>query len=484
MFIGRKDYLADLETLWRKRTSSIVACRGRRRIGKSTLFREFARRTADVYIEIEGLPPTAERKMTNQDELDHFVTMLNDQTGCGFRKCERWYEAFSLLEKQIDDEKKTVVLLDEISWMGQYDPQFAGVLRSAWETLWHRHDRVIVVVCGSVSSWIKDNILKNTGFTGRFSRDYVIGELSLAECAEFWGEIRGRIDAREIFDVLSVTGGVPRYLEEVDPGVSADENIRRMCFTAGGELYRDFDAIFDPVLAGNIPLKRDILVSLVDGPKSGADLAKELGRGRNGDFAKVLKELAQGGFISDDPGKNPETGKDMRVAKYRLRDNYTRFYLKYVMPHKTEIEIGTYQHKSLEHLPGWTSVMGLQFENLIVNNAMSIVPFLGAAGATVLSAAPYRNSRKSRNGEPMGCQIDLLIQTQKTAYVVEVKRMNLIDHGVEKEMQERVKRLPVRPGLNKRPVLVYAGELAKQIEADGYFDVLIDATKLLEPTYA
>ena len=53
MFIGRKDYLNDLESLWRKRTSSIVACRGRRRIGKSTLFREFASRTADVYMEFE-----------------------------------------------------------------------------------------------------------------------------------------------------------------------------------------------------------------------------------------------------------------------------------------------------------------------------------------------------------------------------------------------------------------------------------------------
>ena len=57
-FIGRKSYLEDLESLWRKRTSSLVACRGRRRIGKSTLFREFAKRTADVYIEIEGLAPT------------------------------------------------------------------------------------------------------------------------------------------------------------------------------------------------------------------------------------------------------------------------------------------------------------------------------------------------------------------------------------------------------------------------------------------
>ena len=85
MFVGRKEILQDLETLWRKRTSSIVACRGRRRIGKSTLIREFARRTADAYIEIEGLPPSAEKPMSNLDEIDHFVTVLNDQTGCGVK---------------------------------------------------------------------------------------------------------------------------------------------------------------------------------------------------------------------------------------------------------------------------------------------------------------------------------------------------------------------------------------------------------------
>jgi len=79
-FIGRKEYLDDMESLWRKKTSSIIACRGRRRIGKSTLFREFARRTADMYVEIEGLPP--DKNMTNRMQLDNFVSALSSQTGC------------------------------------------------------------------------------------------------------------------------------------------------------------------------------------------------------------------------------------------------------------------------------------------------------------------------------------------------------------------------------------------------------------------
>ncbi len=479
MFIGRREYLADLETLWRKRTASIVACRGRRRIGKSTLIREFARRSAEAYIEIEGLPPSAEGPTTNRDELEHFVAMLNDQTGCGFLPCERWYDAFSLLDRQIDDTKRTVVLLDEISWMGQYDPQFPGVLRSAWETLFHRHEKLILVLCGSVSGWIRDNILGNTGFTGRFSRDYLLGELTLSECAEFWGGTRKRLDAREIFDVLSVTGGVPRYLEEMDPGQSAEENIRRTCFSPEGVLYKDFDAIFHSLFGRGVEVKRQILERLCAGPMSGSELSEALGRGRNGAFARELRELLEGGFLADDPGLNPETGRTARIFRYRLRDNYTRFYLKYVLPHRAEIEAGTYRHVSLEHLPEWSAVMGLQFENLIVNNAMEVIPYLGLGNATVLSAAPYQNRQRRRDGRAAGCQIDLLVQTARTAYVVEIKRMGHIGSEIEAEVTEKLRRLPVQPGISKRPVLLYAGELAKSVEADGFFDAVVPAEKLL-----
>ena len=469
MFIGRKDILADLEMLWRKRTSSIIACRGRRRIGKSTLFREFARRTADAYIEIEGLPPSG--GMTNQKELDHFASMLSDQTGVAYRSPDRWYDAFSMLERTIDDTKKTIVMLDEISWMGKYDDTFPGVLRSAWETLFHRHDHLILVVCGSVSSWIQKNILNNTGFTGRFSRDYVLPELSLAECAEFWDRKRHRLDDREIFDVLSVTGGVPRYLEEIDPGLSADENIRRLCFLPSGELYKDFDAIFDSSLDEAVPIKKRILELLADGPKSGVELSKSLGEGRNGRFSEILKELSLAGFITDDMGKNPATGKDIRVGTYRLRDNYTRFYLKYVAPHKQEIALGTYKYIALEHLPNWHAIMGLQFENLIVNNAMDVVSRLGLGSAIIDSAAPFRNKH---------CQIDLLVQTSKAAYVVEVKRKREIGLSVEDEVSRKMSALKVRKGVSLRTALVYDGCLEPSVEGDGYFDALIKAGALLD----
>jgi len=476
-FIGRKSYLEDLAQLWRKSTSSLVACRGRRRIGKSTLFREFARRTAKSYIEIEGLPP--EPQMTNDMQLLHFVTALSSQTGSPVEPVSDWLTAFKRLDDQISEQDRTVVLLDEISWMGGYDPYFTGALRTAWETFFHRHDQLIVVICGSVSSWIKDNILGNTGFTGRFSRDYLLPELTLDECSEFWGNARERVSTREIVDVLSVTGGVPRYLEEINPGESADENIRRICFTPSGELFSDFDAIFDPMFGTDVALKKRILETLCDGPRSAAELEKIFDLDRNGRVATSLKALKEGGFVTDDPSINPETGAASRVGRYRLRDNYTRFYLKYVAPRKTSIETGAYRFASLAQLPGWTAVMGLQFENLVVNNALSLVPHLHLGQAIVESAAPYRNARRGRSDVTPGCQIDLLIQTPMTAYVVEIKRKREIDASVIDEVRERVRRLPLRKGMSVRPVLVYDGELDPYVEGTGYFDSVISAQTLL-----
>lgn len=477
-FIGRNELLDDLESLWRKRTSSIVACRGRRRIGKSTLIREFARRTAEVYIEIEGLAPQLEREMSNKDQLDNFMRALSVQVKRDLGSATDWQTAFAKLDSVIEEDRRTVILLDEISWMGAYDSNFPGILRNAWETYFHRHDKLIVVVCGSVSAWISKNILGDTGFAGRFSRDYLIPELTLRECARFWGEKANRITAREIFDVLSVTGGVPRYLEEVDPSLSADENIRRMCFLPNGELYKDFDAIFNPICGKDIIIKVEILKSLAEGPKTGTELAEELELGRNGRFSDLLKDLAEGGFITPDQGKNPETGEESRVSKYRLRDNYTRFYLKYVLPHKEEIRRGAFKCASLDMLPEWESVRGLQFENLIVNNFEEVIPHLGLGHSIVVSAAPYRNSRKA--GKSRGVQIDLLIQTQTTAYVVEVKRKNHIGAEIEDEIREKIKRLPLRAGMSARAALVYEGELAPVVVGRGYLDAIIPAKKLID----
>lgn len=475
MFFGREEELQDLASLWRKETASLVACRGRRRIGKSRLMSEFAARSGGAYIEIAGLPPR--KGMTNADQLKAFAVGLKRATGRQAPIPENWAEAFNLLEEVIDDRRKTVILLDEISWMGEYDPDFPGYLKTAWDTQFKKHSRLIVVLCGSVNAWIKKNILDNTGFVGRFSRDYVLQELELSTCTRFWRKAAMRTDPREIFDVLSITGGIPRYLEEIDPGLSADENIRRLCFTSSGTLFKDFNEIFSSVFGEAAVLKRRILVELAAGPATGEELTRRLGSENNGHFSEHLKELTLAGFITGDRGINPTTGKRARIDRYRLKDNYTRFYLKYIEPHREEIENGSYRFVSLSSLPDWQPTMGLQFENLIVNHAKELLPHLRLGSSIVTSVAPYRHQRNSRGG---GCQVDLLIQTARTAFVIEIKRQGVIGKEVEEQVEREMQRLDARRGISVRPVLIYLGELDGNVEGDGFFDTLIPAATLLQ----
>lgn len=473
MFYGRDEQMALLKALWRKPVSSFIVLRGRRRIGKSTLADAFAQESGGLYLKLEGLAP--DDYMSNAKQLEAFRQQLARQIDETVPKLSSWAVAFSELDKVLDVDGRKVVLLDEISWMGGYDRTFPAQLKYAWDNLFKRHPDLVVLVCGSVSAWISRNILRSKGFVGRISLDIVVPELPLDACAKFWGKRLVRTATREIADILSVTGGVPRYLEEVDPGLTADENIRRMCFMPQGYLFREFEELFNDVLSRTAPQKRAILEALVDGPLSGAELAEKLSTDRNGHLFDILDDLETAGFLAKAEGINPATGKRARVDQYRLRDNYTRFFLKYVMPRYPEIRAGLFAFGSLSELPGWESIMGLSFENLILNNVLQLIPRLNLEGRIVNSAAPFRG--RGRKGE--GVQVDLLVQTSRNAYIVEVKRKSEIGASIVEELARKAERLAVRRGVSTRTVLVYDGHLAPGVQLSDGVDVLVSFEELL-----
>ena len=473
MFVGRKKHLSDLSRLMRKKSASLVTCRGRRRIGKSTLVREFAKKAAR-FIEIEGLPPR--KGIGNQHQLQAFSRQLSHQTDLPSLTLENWPQAMQLLASVIKNEW-TVVLLDEISWMGGYDPDFPGHLKTAWDTVFKKYPKLILVLCGSVSSWINDNILNNTGFVGRDSWDIILEGLPLCECNLFWRSARKRIDSSEKLDVLSVTGGVPKYLEEIDPGVTAEENILRLCFRKQGILFREFEQIFSDVFGKRADNYREIVSTLAYGRKTVSEISNALGKERSGHLSSYLQDLTLGGFIARDTVFKPQTGKNARTEKYRLCDNYSRFYLRYIAPNRERIEKNLMLGMSLDQLPQWETIMGLQFENLVLNNIHSLKTFMNIGNAPLLAAAPYFQKPTTRR---KGCQIDLLMRTKNTLYAIEIKRRKSIDISVIEEMREKVRRLPPLRNLSVRMALIYAGWLDPGIEKEDYFDFLIPFEQLLE----
>ena len=476
MFVGREEQFKQLKDLWRKPVGSLVTCRGRRRIGKSTLIAEFARRNRVSFIKLEGLPPR--EGVTNDDQLQAFARQLSDQTGTKYEPLTCWFDAFARLDASIDQKSKTVVLLDEISWMGMFDVNFPGELKYAWDNRFSKKNRLIVVLCGSVSSWIDKNILKSKGFVGRPSLNLIIPELSMQESYAFWTQqCKGcNISTHDIVDVLSVTGGVPKYLESIDPSVGADENIAKLCFRAGSLLLDEFNEIFDDALDQNLSFKKKLLLSLALGAKTHSELAEALGVDTSGFITDNLEALEAAGFIARDEGLNPTSGKRTKQAEYRICDNYTRFYLKYIEPSRSLIKRNAYRFMSAEQLPGWNSMLGLQFEALVYNNMGELLRLLDLDRTLLLSASPFQQRKTARKE---GCQIDLLLQTKHSIYVVEIKRRENIGEEVISAVKEKIRRLKVTRGVNVIPVLVYDGKLSKRVAADGYFSRIISADQLL-----
>ena len=473
MFFGREYYLGRLRELLSKPIASVVTCRGRRRIGKSTLFEEFARRSGCRFIKIEGLTPKDD--IGDKDQRAAFGSQLALQTDLPELVPDSWLQAFHLLSSVIHDDAWTVVLLDEISWMGRYAPEFPGALKIAWDNYFKKHNKLILVLCGSVSRWITDNIVKSSGFLGRRSLNFVLPELPIRDAVKFWGNRLKDVATREILDVLAVTGCVPKYLEEMDMSIDAVENIRRTCFSPDGYLFEDFEDIFNRVFGKSAIRKRNILAALSDGPKTVSEVARSLGVERNGTLGDELKELDTAGFVAQDRGINPETGKQALEVRYRVKDCYTRFYLHYVAPVRERVAKGLFSISSLGSMPGWDAMLGLQFETLILNNFHSLLPFLGLDHANILSVGPYM--RRGKRGE--GCQIDILIQTEFLTYAVEVKRKKALDVAVIEEMETKLRRFPRRENVTVRKALVYDGKLSPQVNERGYFDALIPSSALL-----
>ena len=189
-FFGRQRELGLLRSLLKKKSASLVVIKGRRRIGKSRLAEEFAGDIKTSFF--VGLPP--EVGVTAQAQRDDFAKQLERELGIVGLKADDWGDLFWHLAKGLGTGRR-LLILDEINWMGCEDPTFLGKLKTAWDRYFKSNPQLILILSGSVSSWIERHIIKSTGFFGRISLDLTLEELSLSECNQFWGSQKARISA-------------------------------------------------------------------------------------------------------------------------------------------------------------------------------------------------------------------------------------------------------------------------------------------------
>jgi hypothetical protein len=373
---------------------------------------------------------------------------------------------------------KVIIFLDEISWMGTKDFDFLGKLKNAWGLHFSKNQELTLILCGSISNWIEEKILNNPAFLGRISLKMHLDELPLNVCNQFWGAHREQVAAYDKLKMLSITGGVPRYLEEIQPKLPADENIRSLCFQKEGLLFSEFDNIFADLFNRRSLIYEKIVNILTQSSFELEEIYEALGVQKSGKISHFLKNLILAGFVSRDFTWNIKDGKESKLSKYRLRDNYLRFYSKLIAPNKGKIERDEFTERSLTTLPGWDILLALQFENLVLQNRKLIQAILGLQASDIVCNNPYFQ-RKTAQQE--GCQIDYMIQTRHHfLYVCEIKfSRKPIGLQILDEVKEKIDRIKMPKYFSRLPVLIHVCGVSEEVIDSGYFAHIIDFGSLL-----
>jgi hypothetical protein len=304
-------------------------------------------------------------------------------------------------------------------------------------------------------------------------------ELPLYDCDKFWGKQAAQVSSYEKLKILSVTGGVPLYLEHVDPTLSAEENIKRLCFLPHGILFEEFEKLFSDLFSKRSPKYRKIIRCLANGPAQQEEILNYLGLKQSGDLSEYLDELIKAGFISRDYTWRINDGQLSTLSQYRLCDNYSRFYMKQIYPNRVKIENKQFVKASLNNLPGWNTLMALQFENLVLNNRRLLWDILKINPEEIVCDNPYFQRKTARYA---GCQIDYLIQLKhNTLYVCEIKfSKDEIKSDIMHEVQQKISALAMPKHFSYRPILIHVNGVKDEVVDDGFFADIIDFGQFLK----
>ena len=396
MLIGREKQQQELLDLLQSDESQFCAIYGRRRVGKTFLVKQtFKGQFAFVH--------TGLNDATKEEQLGEFRESLRS---AGMRRCrlpKTWFEAFHLLEQHLSTlpQEKKIVFIDELPWLDTPKSRFVSALDHFWNGWANMRNDIILIVCGSATSWIVSNIVRNYGgLHNRLTRQIYLRPFSLKECELYAREQSLQMTRRNIIETFMVIGGIPYYWSLLKPSLSWAQNIDQLFFSKNGALRNEFKALYASLFRSPQPYI-DIVTAL--GTKKAGmtfdEITAAIPVNLGGKLSEKLEELEQCDFIHS----YTALGKKKKDTMYQLIDNYTLFYFKFIanqVPDNEQfwsVSIGKPQYNA------WS---GLAFERVCLQHTKQILIALGISG---ISCGIYSWTYRPKNEYEEGVQVDLLI---------------------------------------------------------------------------
>ena len=393
--IGRQKEQQELKRYFESGRPEFIAVTGRRRVGKTFLVKEMFLNDVSFYF-----TGAIGKNVTNAFQLRKFDEAIADYGGEAVPAAENWSDAFHKLRKLAGPsrESRQVIFIDELPWLDAPKSDFLPALDYFWNSFASSRPDIMLVVCGSASSWIVKNIFENRGglhnrVTGRIH----LAPFTLGECEEFYGELGVVMNRYQIAESYMVFGGIPYYLNMFVKGLGPTQNVDRLLFADNAPLKNEFYEVYRSLF--NAADRHIRIVTALSETKSGLSRDEIIQKTKipgGGNLTKNLNELEQCGFIE----KYADITKPKKEPLWRLIDPFTLFWLKYVKDNEAKDE---YFWTNLIDDGSRRAWSGYAFEQLCLNHVAQIKQKLGISG---ISTAVF--SWRSKEARP-GAQIDLLI---------------------------------------------------------------------------
>lgn len=467
-FYGRSYELKDLNEEFQRGRSSLTILYGRRRIGKTSLLQEFCK--GKNHLRFEGLETGKE-----EIQIHHFLKELSRQTGRAWLgKIQRstWREALDTLSSELSGKKKQILVFDEFPWMIQKNKEVVSLFKYFWDNDWARKENLMVVFCGSVNSFMVNDLMHSSAFYGRINKEICLGPLSLENIGLFFS----KNSFQDILEFTMIFGGIPKYLEEINPKESLIQNVNRLCFKKDAYFVGEFERIFkDEFDIINVYEK---IVSLLSSCSSMnySEILRALHAEKGGGYLDYLKNLELAGFIQHfSPFDRPD---ESRLVRYRLVDEYLLFYFHFIKPHLKKIQENQGENLFLNFIgrQRWAIWVGFAFERFCLKQSKRIQKILQIDQLVKRDGSFFNRKTTLQNG----FQIDLLFERfDRVMTLCEMKYLNKpIGTEIIQEVERKVSLLPLGKTQTLERVLITLTAPTQKLEAQHYFNRIIMAEDL------
>ena len=327
-FIDRKKELEFLNKEYQKQESSLVILYGRRRIGKTSLIKEFGKNKDMIYF-----LATEESENQNIEAFQKLVAENLKNTLLSSMKVENWEILFKQIAENSTKNKK-VIVMDEFQYLGKINTAFPSIFQKIWDEIL-KNKNIMVILCGSLINMMESQTLNyNSPLYGRRTGQIKLKQIPFENYKEFFNY---KITEKELIEKYAVTGGVPKYIESFKEKKDIYEEIKENIMNKQSYLYEEpLFLLRNEVL--EVGSYFSIIKSIAAGNRKLGNIASNLSVSPT-NLSKYLQTLINLDIIEREVPVTESNPEKSKKGQYRIKDNFIAFWFQFIYPNKAFLEI-------------------------------------------------------------------------------------------------------------------------------------------------